>query len=225
MDDPAFFARARSVGSYLGLRPRQADSGALRPQLRITKAGDEMLRGLFSRVVRHHLLGRLGPDTDLKRWGLKLAERGGKAAKKRAVVAMARKLSVLLLRLWTTGEIDERSGMPRDAASSLLNARIGPDNEEEGERAHRNPKSRRPRPESPVRGDCVLSLGPYGEWPGSDLRPITWRPSMKLQRRTWSDLSMHRTTNASTPSASGNMVTVLVRDNEAERRAMVLDSD
>lgn len=114
VEDPARFARARSVGSYLGLRPRQADSGALQPQLRITKAGDEMLRGLLVECA-HHILGRLGPDTDLKRWGLKLAERGGKAAKKRAVVAVARKLSVLLLRLWATGEIYEplRSAMLR----------------------------------------------------------------------------------------------------------------
>ena len=74
--------------------------------LRITKAGDEMLRGQLVECA-HHILGRLGPDTDLKRWGLKLAERGGKAAKKRAVVAMARKLSVLLLRLWATGEAYE----------------------------------------------------------------------------------------------------------------------
>jgi len=55
----------------------------------------------------HHILGRLGPDTDLKRWGLKLAERGGKNAKKRAAIAVARKLSVLLLRLWVTGEVYE----------------------------------------------------------------------------------------------------------------------
>ena len=55
----------------------------------------------------HHLLGRLGPDTDLKSWGLKLAERGGKSGKKRAVIAVARKLSVLLLRLWVTGEAYE----------------------------------------------------------------------------------------------------------------------
>lgn len=84
VEDPRRFPKCRSVGSYLGLRPRQADSGALKPQLRITKAGDEMLRGLLVECA-HHILGRLGPDTDLKRWGLKLAERGGKAAKKRAV--------------------------------------------------------------------------------------------------------------------------------------------
>jgi transposase len=106
VEDPARFERARAIGSYLGLRPRQADSGVLKPQLRITKAGDEMLRGLLVECTQH-MLGSLGPDTDLKRWGLKLAERGGKAAKKRAVVAMARKLSVLLLRLWVTGEVYE----------------------------------------------------------------------------------------------------------------------
>jgi transposase len=106
VEDPGRFSKCRSVGSYLGLRPRQQDSGASQPQLRITKAGDEMLRGLLVECA-HHILGHLGPDTDLKRWGLKLAERGGKAAKKRAVVAMARKLSVLLLRLWTTGEVYE----------------------------------------------------------------------------------------------------------------------
>jgi transposase len=106
IEDPARFTRARAIGSYLGLRPRQADSGVLQPQLRITKAGDEMLRGLLVECAQH-MLGSLGPDSDLKRWGLKLAERGGKAAKKRAVVAMARKLSVLLLRLWMTGEVYE----------------------------------------------------------------------------------------------------------------------
>ena len=106
VEDPARFERARAIGSYLGLRPRQADSGVLKPQLRITKAGDEMLRGLLVECTQH-MLGSLGPDSDLKRWGLKLAERGGKAAKKRAVVAMARKLSVLLLRLWVTGEVYE----------------------------------------------------------------------------------------------------------------------
>ena len=106
VEDPARFPRARAVGSYLGLRPRQADSGTLKPQLHITKAGDKNLRSLLVECA-HHILGHLGPDTDLKRWGLKLAERGGKNAKKRAAIAVARKLSVLLLRLWVTGEIYE----------------------------------------------------------------------------------------------------------------------
>ena len=89
-------------GLLLGLRPRQKDSGSLRPQLRITKAGDEAVRRLLVGAAQY-ILGPFGPDSDLRRWGLKLAPQGGKAAKKRAVVAVARKLSVLLLRLWVTG--------------------------------------------------------------------------------------------------------------------------
>ena len=53
------------------------------------------------------ILGRKGPDTDLRRWGLKLAARGGKNAKKRAIVAVARKLGILLHRLWVTAEVYE----------------------------------------------------------------------------------------------------------------------
>ena len=48
-----------------------------------------------------------GQDSDLRRWGLKLAERGGKNAKKRAVIAVARKLAVLLHKLWVSGEVYE----------------------------------------------------------------------------------------------------------------------
>ena len=106
VEDPSRFPRRRSVGSYLGLRPRRSDSGTLQPQLHITKAGDEGLRALLAGSAQY-ILGHFGPDTDLRRWGLHLAERGGKNAKKRAVVAVARKLSVLLLRLWTTGEVYE----------------------------------------------------------------------------------------------------------------------
>jgi transposase len=106
IEDPNRFPRARAVGSYLGLRPRQDESGTLKPQLHITKAGDKLLRHLLVECAQYMLSSR-GADSDLKRWGLKLAERGGKAARKRAVVAVARKLSVLLLRLWVTGEVYE----------------------------------------------------------------------------------------------------------------------
>ena len=106
LEDPARFADPRAVGSYLGLRPRQADSGDLSPQLHVTKAGDEMLRRLLVGAA-HYILGPFGPDTDLRRWGLSLAARGGKRGKRLAVVAVARKLSVLLLRLWATGEAYE----------------------------------------------------------------------------------------------------------------------
>jgi transposase len=106
IEDPARFPQARAVASYLGLRPRQAESGSLSPQLRITKAGDDHLRWLLV-TAAHYILGPFGPDTDLRRWGLGLCERGGKSGKKRAAVAVARKLAVLLLRLWQTGEIYE----------------------------------------------------------------------------------------------------------------------
>lgn len=106
LEDPQRFPRSRSVGSYLGLRPRQRDSGSLQPQLRITKAGDEHLRWLLVGAA-HYILGPFGPDTDLRRWGLGLAAQGGRSGKKRAAVAVARKLSVLLLRLWVTGEVYE----------------------------------------------------------------------------------------------------------------------
>ena len=106
VEDPYRFSRCRSIASYLGLRPRQDDSGEIKPQLRITKAGNKDLRSLLVECSQH-ILGHFGPDSDLRRWGLKLAERGGKNARKRAAVAVARKLSVLLLRLWITGEVYE----------------------------------------------------------------------------------------------------------------------
>jgi transposase len=77
IEDPGRFAKSRSVGAYLGLRPRQRDSGEYRPQLRITKAGDRMLRRLLV-TSAHSVLGTFGPETDLRRWGLRLAERGGR---------------------------------------------------------------------------------------------------------------------------------------------------
>ena len=109
LEDPRRFASSRAVGAYLGLRPRQRDSGAQRPQLRITKAGDRFLRRLLVGAAQY-LLGPFGPETDLRRFGLRLIERGGKGAKKRAVVAVARKLAVVMHRLWLTGEAYEPLG-------------------------------------------------------------------------------------------------------------------
>lgn len=103
LEDPKRFKKSRSVGSYLGLRPRSQESGASAPQLRISKSGDVYLRQLLV-ACAHYILGPFGPDTDLRRWGMALSERGGKNAKKRAVVAVARKLAVLLHRLWVTDE-------------------------------------------------------------------------------------------------------------------------
>jgi transposase len=104
--DPARFASSRDLGCYVGLRPKQSDSGQSQPQLRITKEGDRYLRTMLVQGA-HYILGARGPDTDLRRWGLKLAERGGKNAKKRAIVAVSRKLAVLLHHLWVTGEVYE----------------------------------------------------------------------------------------------------------------------
>lgn len=103
LEDPARFADSRTVGAYLGLCPRQHSSGDRAPQLRITKAGDVMVRRYLVQAA-HYILGPFGPDCDLRRYGLRICERGGKNAKKRAAVAVARKLAVLLHHLWLTGE-------------------------------------------------------------------------------------------------------------------------
>ncbi len=106
LENPERFAKSRDVGPYLGLVPKQEDSGDSQPQLGISKAGDTMLRKLLVGSA-HYILGPFGPDTDLRRYGLRLCERGGKNGKKRAVVAVARKLAVLLHRLWVSGEVYE----------------------------------------------------------------------------------------------------------------------
>lgn len=104
IEDPRRFRCSRQVGAYLGLVPKLDESGDSKPQLRITKAGDVDLRTLLV-TSSHYILGPWGPDSDLRRWGLALAERGGKNGKKRAVVAVARRLAVLLHHLWKTGEV------------------------------------------------------------------------------------------------------------------------
>jgi transposase len=106
IEDRQRFQKSRDVGSYVGLRPKRSESGQSQPQLRITKEGDVYLRKLLVQGA-HYILGHRGPDTDLRRWGLRLAARGGKNAKKRAVVAVARKLAVLMHALWATGEVYE----------------------------------------------------------------------------------------------------------------------
>jgi transposase len=106
IQNPQRFSRNRSVGPYLGLVPKRDQSGERDPQLSITKSGSPYLRRLLINAS-HHILGPFGPDTDLRRHGLKIAAGGGKRAKKRAVVAVARKLSILLLALLKTGEVYE----------------------------------------------------------------------------------------------------------------------
>jgi transposase len=117
LETPQRFKRSRDVGPYLGLVPQQEDSGDSQPQLGISKAGDRMLRKLLVGSA-HYILGPFGPDTDLRRFGMKLCERGGKNAKKRASVAVARKLAVLLHRLWSSGEVYEPIGYGKTITES-----------------------------------------------------------------------------------------------------------
>jgi len=106
LEDPNRFGKSRDVGCYLGLRPRRSESGERQPQLGISKEGDVYLRKLLVQGA-HCILSQRSPDTDLKRWGLKLAGKGNKNAKKRALVAVARKLAILLHHLWVSGEVYE----------------------------------------------------------------------------------------------------------------------
>ena len=129
--DPKRFRKSRTVGAFVGLVPRQQQSGKQDPQLRITKAGDNYLRKLLVGSA-HYILGPFGPDCDMRRFGEKLTKRGGKNAKKRAIVAVARKLSVLMHRLLISGEPYEplrkigkkkRCGTPSTAPVRSLRSR------------------------------------------------------------------------------------------------------
>jgi len=102
IEDSSRFEKSRAVGPFLGLTPKRDQSGQTDKQLHITKAGDVYLRRLLVGSAQF-ILGAFGPDCDLRRFGLKLAARGGKNAKRRAVVAVARKLAVLMHRLWKSG--------------------------------------------------------------------------------------------------------------------------
>jgi transposase len=103
LEDPHRFGKSREVGCYLGLQPGRRNSGQSQPQMHISKEGDPYLRTLLGQGAQP-ILGPFGVDCDLRRWGLKLAERGGKSGKKRAIIAVARKLAVLLHHLWVSRE-------------------------------------------------------------------------------------------------------------------------
>ena len=106
IEDASYFDKSRDVSAYIGLVPRRDQSGNCDKQLGISKEGDAFLRRLLVQAAQY-ILGPFGADSDLRRWGLGLVERGGSAAKKRAVVAVARKLAVLLHALWKSGEVYE----------------------------------------------------------------------------------------------------------------------
>jgi transposase len=117
-NDPQKFATSRDAGAYFGLRPRQKESGQNKPELGITKAGDRLFRRLATQSAQY-VLGSFGRDCALRRWGLSLASKGSKSAKKRAIIAVARKLVVLMHHLWQTQEsFDCSRGLPPATAAA-----------------------------------------------------------------------------------------------------------
>ncbi|MCP4668762.1 MAG: IS110 family transposase [Deltaproteobacteria bacterium] len=104
VEDPHRFPKSRNVGPYLGLTPKRDQSGQSDKPLSITKAGNSYLRSLLINSA-HYILGPFGPDCLLRRYGMRIASRGGKIAKRKAAVAVARKLAVLMHRLWINNEI------------------------------------------------------------------------------------------------------------------------
>ena len=115
LDDPRRFVRSRSVGAYLGLVPRSYQSGDRDPQLRISKAGDGELRRLLVGAAAY-VMRKATPDCDLKRYGLRVAGGNSKRDRARARVAVARKLAVLLHRLWRNGEVYDPNYVAKRAA-------------------------------------------------------------------------------------------------------------
>lgn len=113
LEEPHRFKNSRSVSAFFGLTPARSQSGDADPQLRITKAGDGAMRRLLVSCAQY-ILGNYGPDSALRRWGLKLAEGGGSRGKRRAVVAVARKLAAILHRLWVDGTCYEPFPKGRD---------------------------------------------------------------------------------------------------------------
>lgn len=116
LESPEHFAEARAVGPYLGLVPRRDQSGETDKRLGITKAGHVQLRCLLVNCA-HYILGRFGPPCALRAAGERIAARGGKPAKKRAVIAVARKLAVTLLALWKSGEDYRPQAQPQPQAA------------------------------------------------------------------------------------------------------------
>ena len=123
LEDHRRFKDSRSVGAYLGLRPKRDQSGDHNPELRITKAGDGNLRSLLVQSAQY-ILGPFGKESDLRSFGLAIAARGSKVMKRKAVIAVARKLSVLLHSLWRTGEVYEplRNTPPESATPAIVAA-------------------------------------------------------------------------------------------------------
>jgi len=129
IEDPARFKDPRDVGAYLGLVPRRDQSGGTDKELSISKAGNPYLRKLLVQSAQY-LLGHFGPDCALREHGLKLAARGGKAAKKKAIIAVARKLAVMMIAMWQKGTDYEPFPGRKDGDKNLASAGITQDQSE-----------------------------------------------------------------------------------------------
>lgn len=116
IEDPKRFKRSRDTGAYFGLVPKLDESSDHSPQLRISKAGDPLVRRYLVGAARY-ILGPFGPECDLRRYGEAIAARGGKNAKKRAAVAVARKLAVLLHHLWVSNATYDPNWSQRQRAA------------------------------------------------------------------------------------------------------------
>jgi len=116
VEDPHRFKRSRQAGAFFGLVPKLDDSSDSSPQLRITKAGDPLVRRYLVGAARY-ILGPHAEDSDLRRYGEAIAARGGKNARKRAAIAVARKLAVLLHHLWVTNATYDPNWMQRPRAA------------------------------------------------------------------------------------------------------------
>jgi transposase len=161
IEDPTRFKDPRDVGAYIGLVPRRDQSGDTDKQLPISKAGNKYLRQLLVQCAQY-LIGHFGPDCALRDQGLKLVARGGKAAKKKATIAIARKLAVMMIAMWQKGSDYEafperkkdipapKSPPPGNPPHDLKTA--------PREVAHKNPELRRvPKP--------ILAPEPCGQLP------------------------------------------------------------
>ena len=170
LEDAHRFRKSRDVGCYLGLQPGRRNSGQSEPQMHISKEGDPYLRTLLVQGAQH-ILGPFGVDSDLRRWGLKLAERGGKSGKKRAIIATARKLAVLLHHLWVSGEVYE----------PLHNSQHEDDGSVDITKTFHEEKSQKPR--------CRVPVTALIAWPTSVMRwkrgrQIRWQHRLKREHPT-----------------------------------------
>jgi transposase len=202
LEDPNRFPDGRTAAAFIGLVPKRDQSGAIDRQLRISKTGNGLLRRLLVQCAQY-ILGPLGRDCDLRLWGHKLMERGGKSAKKRAIVAAARKLAVLLFRLWKTGDV----WVPlhnHAAGTESLGAEALPASEQADmstdvdvvNKCNKNIISSEKRPEPAISSDCVCFPGASRE-----------RAARRIDCSTGhgSDPSMHQALRGPSESADRSM--------------------